>query len=858
MLEKQPRLLRSWDTFAKEGSIEHGPIYISEAGPAAFDAALTLLKSDIDSKIVRQAKPDVFLASLLNLGLGRQSALFMFNEQQQIFSPRFEPIALTGYSQNTIGHVVASVSRCGLAFRVLQRFMSNTSYKTGKARSSKVSPVLVAFSDAVSAILQALEAHITAFGHSELTLLQMQALFSRCEVVIVSLQDCLPGDTIGQSDGQILSAMFSSLQVLMLKHEWLAEVLGEVLQQSLTPWLRFLEVWSGLRIDSTPFSVKDHLSGFIDAQQLDGVADPRDYAASTVYSVRHSSVPTFLEADQVNTVYETGKALQLLRARHPHHPLSRPSPSSEPRLRIALTWSDVEVIHQKATAYEQQLRDAIKKYNSGSEVVERSSETNAATAEGAAEVDVLEAYDFASTEPFGKPLGAAQCPQHNLATRLSETHWYDLEKPLSGPELLGPSLDSAINCSLSPFLLAQDRLVGYSCLRMLFKEYDIRFHLNLQWRFQLFGDGNFASMLSHALFDPDMDSGERKKGVVRGGVRTGLRLGTRDTWPPASSELRLVLLGLLTDCYERDSPSKDMRKGLQGNERQNDLPGGLSFSIRELSDEELERCRDPNALEALDFLRVHYKPPPVLADFITSKSLDKYDRLCKHLLRLIRMQAVTTELTRAAANRHIHSVSTRHSSPIHRFRIEAQTFIQTLSQHSFQTGIGASWSNLEQKLAAVDACFDNEDIEGALRHASSVYMLRGYHEQILDDLIFSLGIGKRHSQAQRLLEEIFRLILLFARKVREINASSSAEGMEEAIIASKAAADIQTLYARFGKQVRRFMDFLRGSEGTGAGSKRKRGLEDGESVVVKGSGVDVGAHAGQLLLRLEMNKYWTK
>ena len=75
-------------------------------------------------------------------------------------------------------------------------------------------------------------------------------------------------------------------------------------------------------------------------------------------------------------------------------------------------------------------------------------------------------------------------------------------------------------------------------------------HLGLQRSFHLLGDGVFVSRLTAALFDPEQASTERERGVMRSGTGMGLRLGSRGTWPPASSELRLALMGILGDCYQ--------------------------------------------------------------------------------------------------------------------------------------------------------------------------------------------------------------------------------------------------------------------------------------------------------------------
>ena len=122
-----------------------------------------------------------------------------------------------------------------------------------------------------------------------------------------------------------------------------------------------------------------------------------------------------------------------------------------------------------------------------------------------------------------------------------------------------------------------------------------------------------------------------------------MRLG-----PPASSELRLALMGILAESFTQTS--------FQGigipREQDASLSDAISFAIRDLSDIEIEKCRDANSIYALDFLRLQYKPPSaLLSAILTPSSARKYDRIFKHLLRLLRMRAVAQGLIRSVNGR---------------------------------------------------------------------------------------------------------------------------------------------------------------------------------------------------------------
>jgi hypothetical protein len=333
-----------------------------------------------------------------------------------------------------------------------------------------------------------------------------------------------------------------------------------------------------------------------------------------------------------------------------------------------------------------------------------------------------------------------------------------------------------------------------------------------------------------------MESGERRAGKVRSGVDTGLRLGSRDTWPPASSELRLVLIGLLGDCYFGTTDADDDKTHLR---KENELPGGMSFGIRELSDEEIDRCRNPNAIQALDFLRLQYTPPRVLESIITVRSLDKYDRLFKHLLRLLRMVSAVKSLIRDSTSRLSLSGDTR--NVFQKFRVDAQHFVLALSDYCFHIGIGSIWQRFQETLAKIEHCINRGDIDGTIEAAHSVPRLRDYHEDILDQMLFALFLSKRHAQAAKLLESIFGIILAFGPL-----SSTDGRGLR-----CESEGTVLHLYQTFRKQTSAFVNYLRSMESGKATSKSMA-----KSGTFFSSRTDPTSVFEHLLVKLDMKEYY--
>lgn len=405
--------------------------------------------------------------------------------------------------------------------------------------------------------------------------------------------------------------------------------------------------------------------------------------------------------------------------------------------------------------------------------------------------------------------------------------------------------------SFSYIFSVQAKLINTACLRMFFSEHKIRSHLTLLRRFQLFGNGVFASRLSHALFDDELDATERRTGGYRSGGTMGLKLGSRDSWPPASSELRLALMGVLTESFSESLGGREEaphhRGGIHASGKEGELPGGLSFAVRDMTQEELERCMDPDGIEALDFLKLQYNPPSPLEAIITPTALYRYDRLFKLLLRVLRMLFVVNKLFRDATSR---ASCWAGIDPIaQKFRIEAHHFVSTVCGYMFETGVGSTWKKFDEKLADIERklCGDEEGLEG-----EGLERLRGYHESILDRIMFATLTRKRQAPVMKLVEDIFVAVLGFAKYSHE-----RASGRKLGTMGEK---ELAELYKVFRRRVGIFISVCRGlSEKRGYGDGR-RDLEGRRAVdAIFGTGYkEEGNLLGMLLLRLEMTGYYSE
>ncbi|KAJ5516587.1 hypothetical protein N7527_008147 [Penicillium freii] len=831
---------KSWERYQHRSFQEPVSVYFSESGPMGFDAVLaqqnTTKRDGVPTRMVRT---DVFIRSLLRLGLGWSSAFFRYEQRTNQFERHLKDIRVSGISSLALENVIEYVLQCGTNMQRMRLFAQDPPAKC------KELSALFTLSSTVAVIIFNLEQQISNQSKNIASLLQIKALFHRCGDLVGVLAGIVGAAQRAVSDAQVMSIVMERAAFFAQKFGWMENLVHEIVIRVTQPWFKFIETWIGLRPEDAALRASMASSKtFVRLNTHDAVKFKTGPARiDHIYQADH--MPSFIPTDQARSIFESGRSLQLLKRSHPRHPIARRDVLSRTgglHLHCATTWADIEQIQTKAQEYESRLRAEIKRYHKGdlglqdspsnvvTQGVDQITDTEVTTA-------AFELFDIDDEKNASGPVTNHKAlSKDDFKQLLDKARGVETENT-SAASYLGPELASGLHLSLAPILSSQALLIDYSCLHLLFKEHRIRHHLNMQWRFQLLGEGSFVARLSNSLFDPEMESGERKTGKVRSGVDTGLRLGSRDTWPPASSELRLVLIGLLGDCYFGSTNTDDDEKAHI--QKDNELPGGLSFGIRELTDEEVERCKNPNAIEALDFLRLQYTPPEVLESLITARSLNKYDRLFKHLLRLIRMVSAVKGLIRDSTARG--SLVGETHNVYQRFRVDAQQFVLAVSDYCFHIGIGSIWQRFQDTLAKIEHCLNRGDIDGTIEAAHSVPRLRDYHEDMLDQMLFALFLSKRHVQAAKLLESIFGTILGFSLLSRAdgIGMRNESEGA------------VLHLYQSFRKQTSAFVNYLRSLESGKATSKSM--AKSGEFFSSRTDPTSVFEH---LRVRLDVKNYY--
>ncbi|KAL8689693.1 MAG: hypothetical protein Q9218_004689 [Villophora microphyllina] len=803
--------LRNWEKFYDRSYQEPPTVYISEAGPRVFDALL--------NHGVREPAPapalqsDVVLSSLIQLAHGRESLLYRYNENKGHFAPVAENIRISGYSPSSFNSLTVDVVSYGSQIR-RARVLAHSLQDSAKSPTASI-----ALASGVNIIVSALQTHLGEPLASIGTVLQLQDLVQRPRLLLNRLLPIIDRATKVE-DNEHLSVLFDLVQDMELSAPYFQPIMNHLLAYVARPWLDSVESSIGLR-----------------AELVVGIASLFDRVDG---DKKHQRLPKFITSDVAKTMLETDQSLKLLQAHEPEHPMAQPivlCRIEPPSFQWQFTWQDIDRIQAQAHAYEGAVSNALKEFNTFGtfNVQQESINSEGGPLPPGHDTSVEPTFNDLLLQVEG-PLHTVLKPDHSaLATAVAQTL---CNSSTDDNHLMQPPISLTPTLCISPLLTAQFRLLAHSTLHLLFRTHAVRSHLRLLYSYALFSNGPFLVRLSHALFDPSLPSATFQRGRIRAAGReggVGLQLGSREVWPPASSELRIALMGILTESYRSSFPDYATRLRREYEDR-GELPGDLSFAIRgDMSDAELEKCINPDGLEALDFLKIGYRPPRPLDTVITTEILEKYERVSRLLLRGARLCWVVKSLLTDCSRSTLRERRRGGEGTMQRFKIESHHFVITLFSY-FSNSIDEIWTAFEHRIDAIEAQLDNYEVG---RDVEGVVGIKTLHEEVLDRILAACLLRKRQGKVMELLEEILRLVLQFAGVMRKRKHDNVDAGSEK---------EVGDLYALFRKKLRVFMTVCRGLQ------EQKSIVGESKIFGAGKKGEEMGNGIGRLVLMLDWGR----
>ena len=841
-------LARTWERFRKR-TAKDKILYITEAGPRVWDAAVKLSGcgrhestelGDNNGNGKRQeglvTTQDDGFEALISLGLGLQSSLFIFEEHEKC-QARVDGMTLSGLSVELSRSLIEEISKVGTSFRTVA-VTTESIYARKDTCSTKI-----AVAETVNKVISVLKKHLTEEAPRKRSILQLRGLFQRSALIVQRAQHVMDRVTKVEHDEPILNEVYHFVEGCENGDAWFQPIARQMLARISRPWLDALEDCLHLRSSSS-------VSGIIE-ERIQVLA--KDHGETGEAYKASLQLPQFLGTRDKDVILQTCQSLELLKDFDKGDVLTRLPKSieaSSPVLNWKFGWQDIERIQAKAKAHKDGLMEALGEHK------------KTTTISGHRPHETKEAASF---DPFGRSLDHTadnislsfaifeQSSQdvyeveendalnRALTEALCECHSSEDMNEFSPPFSLIPSI------SFSPIISSQSRLVNLSCLRMLIMDYNLLYHFRLQHTFQLLGSGTFITRLTNALFSPTRSSTERRKGHTRAGT-LGLRLGSRSTWPPASSELRLALMGILTESFLEELPFQ------LSSSTPNSASPPISFAVRSLSEPEIHACLDPSSLQALDFLRLQYKPPPPISYVITDSSLDKYDRAFKLLLRVSRVLYIATEASTSGLRNERKQQRRRTEDSLSlRLRLEMMRFVGAVAGY-IQSSIQTIWSQFERTVENLAVALEKPDILDRLGEGNGMHRLRALHEAMLDEILFALLLRKRQEPVMAVLEDILGMLLEF----------SNVDGAEKVTGRSIGREKTAELHKRFGKKVSVFVAVCKGLSEKGglhgAGGGRNETVASGGFFRNEAGYVSTGDGAGieALVVRLNMNGWYDR
>lgn len=819
--------LKTWDGFDIPEALLKPTTFITEAGTDPYDSFLASESNPggIPSHgSYETLDPNSYSACLLAMSLGRDSVLFSWNSEKKTFQPSLPLTKVPGYSGESLSAILPLCTSCGQAHRRLRSFINKT-------YSSSASPPRVALANALDSLLLVIQDELGRRGLRTASILQLQSLVRPVFRLLSYYYRLIIKIKRSTNDADLLSLIYNEAQSAEISEPVLRDTMGQILRIVSTPWTEFVEEWIGLKPEEGMRINKfGQGKGFVKVENNMWIDDQGFELEEPDYFLDSDNMPGFVPDDVAQVIFETGRNLRFLQESHPQHPMASidvVSSATVPRLEWQYDWESITRVEEKALEYQRAVLELLQQTRDSSGNTVQQPHNSVVVQDdkllqvfGKDEQDLQQTV-LASIASLDRPIETKET--WNQLSEILRANLFDSHGKQASTTVaeFSPHWSLLPLLSFGPMVYAQARLINRECLRLLFSEHGLRKHLSLQRAFQLFGNGMFSSRLTNALFNSDMETTERRSGVSRSGVTMGLRLSSRENWPPASSELRLALMGVLTESYQQESGADN-----------NGLPGDLSFAIRELSTEEMERCMDQGSLEALDFLRMSYKAPQALAPVITPASLIKYDRIFKLMLRVLRMLFVVDQLFRDTALKTSHWANL--DDVCVRFRVEAHHFVTNLARYFFDTGIDQPWRRFQTWLDKIEQGLQDSGLDKNSAIVSPK-RLGEEHERTLDDIAQGLLLRKRQQPVLRLLEEIFTQILRFAKQSR-LRAPRD-----------DGSAEVKKLYKAFREKVEIFITVCRGM-GEKAGSRNDR----------ESSGRSQESALAMLVLMLDYSNYYTK
>ncbi|GAN02739.1 conserved hypothetical protein [Mucor ambiguus] len=690
-----------------------GTPFITEVPRSLFEPLIRRLQDPSNTAVIHEAE---LVKSLIQAITGLPSIYFYWDQQQNAFKQRYTHYRLLGVSASAIQPVLDQLLLFGTRIKGLE-FAS---------QQCQLQPEIYGLTGvAFGCCLQDLLMHIqqttvTVFStgnHESMTVLKLYHSIQSLAAIV----DKLHGLCQIQQQQQRFTIPKGASLLNLLQREIsgfdLASNGGNsalyrdicliVLSYTSVPYSNMLSRWLHFNdTGSDDQSYGDPYNEFFIGKK--STTNRHDLLQG--YKIRSDiELPYFIDKGLALYILRSGISVRLLNLSKPDHPLFELNDSIS--LKFSMSSTDNEAYMLRL----QRVCEYIRSYNTTGSIAQYRTTTvtmdndDHDTNQGAMQHDI----------PTLPPL-ADDAKQSGFSIRLMQLLRDETSHSI-------PTFDTITLQSYIVPIQTWCPLLNESFMISFLNQFKLQSHLSLLYRYFLFGNGTFVNGLKATLF-----------------AEIGLNhMG--DCWPPKVFNLNLALQSLLLENSQHEY---------------DDL---ITFFVRKTTAD--SPWSHPHAVEALNFLQLHYDATYPLNMVITPAILDKYNRIFTFLIQLLRVATVIKRCFEPLRNLQWYKTSTRDA--ICRYRFQMDQFTSALQSYIHDTAIEATWSSFMQHVQAMQSqrTSSNSNSNSSNDYVSVImepHSFRDYHEHVLDRILFQCFLKQSQTRIFKVLRPVLQDIVFFS------------------------------------------------------------------------------------------------
>lgn len=686
---KPTSIARDWDLFQDAVDRRFVQSYLSEAAPETVDVLVSGVWDTKNAQPLKYIKLDGFEHSVSSLILGRASSLFLWDQLDATFRVKVDDLTVTGFTPAFCQALFHALIQHGTLMRRLRDF----------CRSVKVSLTTTALRASIVDVLQSIEQYIVSRDDTT-TLSKLYIFVQQCSGLLCLLQQLVDCIQPHECEMNAFTQMIETLAAAWVSNlEWRATTV-QLLTNITAPALREL---SQLHLVVAARNTRS--SDLLLWRLLPNLRQTLDEAFNYAYRLDRDTIAGCAPVD-----------------------------THAADLKLATTWT---AVHHRNLDLENGKHILMDQAHSSRDKKDHSLLLENMVSQNDLHTCRPFDIDFNSTLASSSLLtnGNTTLARSVVATFENDAHEDSFELPPL----------QAIELSIVPQVESWHQNLSAILTRKILIEHNLRRFVDELSSCYLLQNGQFVGRLSQALFAKHINGADY---YHQGRVRAGLALDSRTSWPPTSTELRLSLMGVLTD------PDISRVRELDC----------LSFATKDLSEDDLHDAHDRQSLHALDFLRLICKSPdPVLDLVVDSTSIGLYENIFQFLLITLRMHALAQRLQ----DEYRANVHRRKDVPAHfvRFYVEFRHVASVLLDFVLNIAIAIPLSKWSQYVLQLQTAYNSRQVQDLASVTTTPVTLHAAHQEMLETIATSLLLGTGEVEVYDLLRKILALFLEIAYSI---------------------------------------------------------------------------------------------